>query len=80
MGSAVSAHSLSCCLRHWRQEQKDLLKAMAETPRGLQTLLDVQRLLGGVSAGIPKDTHRCVSKESGETAHAERFNNTGLTV
>lgn len=73
MGSAVSAHSLSCCLRHWRQEQKDLLKEMAETPRGLQVLLDVQRLLGEVSAGILKDTHRCVGKESGETGSVKLF-------
>jgi hypothetical protein len=50
--------------------------ALASYPASVSAVLQFQRFLGRVCRGFPVETHRGVGKETEETAHMERWNNT----
>jgi IS1 family transposase len=62
--SSVTA-SLATCLRFW--------KAIPEGYKHCHTFSDFWQ---AYQHAFPAETHRCVGKETGETAHMERWNNT----
>jgi IS1 family transposase len=61
----IGDRSKTTCLKIWRKLPKSY--------RHCLTYSDFWEAYGRV---FPKDTHRCVGKESGKTAHVERWNNT----
>jgi len=62
---AIGDRSKATCLRLW--------KAIPDTYKHCQTFSDFWTAYQHV---FPAETHHCVGKETGETAHMERWNNT----
>ena len=52
------------------------LKLWQKLPEGYRRCLTYSDFYRAYQRVFPKETHRCVGKGSGETAHVERWNNT----
>jgi insertion element IS1 protein InsB len=52
------------------------LKLGQKLPKGYRQCLSYSDFWKAYEQVLPKNTHRCVGKDSGETAHVERWNNT----
>jgi hypothetical protein len=63
-------------LRDRRSRRKDVPQVVEQDSRELQTGTLLQRFLGGLPRGDPEEHHEAVSKDSGELAHVESWNNT----
>jgi IS1 transposase len=77
LAGAVPGHAPGGGLRY-RQPQRSYLSEIVGTyPESLSWRMLLQRFLGSVSREvIPTEQHVAVGKDSGETAHVERWNNT----
>jgi len=77
LASAVSDYPPGGGLRYRQPWRSYLPKAVGKHPRNLSWWMLLQRFLGSVSGGHPgREQHMAVGKDSGETAHVERWNNT----
>jgi insertion element IS1 protein InsB len=65
VGYAVGNRKRSTCLRLWKSIPKPFKKAVCFT--------DFWEAYRGV---VPRKQHRAIGKETGQTAHVERWNNT----
>jgi len=76
MGRPVPRHPPGGRLRRRRPLARDLPEVVGGDPFGLPPRPLLQRLLGGVPTRHPAEQHTAAGKESGLTAHVERWNNT----
>ncbi len=59
------------------RSRQDVSAVVGSHPRGVSPEALLHRFLGGLRGGDPKhEQHTAVGKETGETAHVERWNNT----
>ncbi len=77
LAGAVPVHAPGGGLCHRQPRRSYLSKTVGTYPGSLSWWMLLQRFLGSVSGGhIPTEQHVAVGKDSGETAHVERWNNT----
>ena len=61
----------------WGSEQKNVSTTVGSHSRSLSCRSLLHRFLGSISSSDPRrEQHTAVGKETGETAHVERWNNT----
>ncbi|WP_374226895.1 IS1 family transposase [Ktedonobacter sp. SOSP1-85] len=64
------------CLCYWRPKQSDLSSALASHPHEYKHCHTFSDFWHAYQYVFPTETHHCVGKETGKTAHMERWNNT----
>ena len=70
----VPSHSPYCRIRHWRSQRRYLPQAWTQIPVPYKLCATFSDFWEAYQNVFPQETHLSVGKETGLTAHVERWN------